>query len=509
MKILLDTNILIQRENNSIVPINIAKLIKLIEELNYAKCIHALSIIEIKKDGNSQRREINLSKLSSYPILDDYPDCSEDSDFINKLPEPKNENDRIDNQLLYCVNQNMVSHLITEDQGLLKKAENIGLQTVYSVNEALEIFSASLTKYNINLASTFEEIKPFKINIEDPIFKTLKESYPEFVDSWWKKVVESNRTVYLFKDSATDEINAILIPKIEEEEIDCEPSIPIEKYVKICLFKVSEKARGLKLGEHLLNMAINFAKINKINKLYLTHYREENDYLIYLIEEYGFQLKGKNKRGEEIFIKEIVAPDNILSTYSSPTIINKIYYPSFCDAENINKFIIPIMPKYHKMLFPEYKHKEPNLLKQLFLFKLQENIKSHGYGIKKAYLCHSSVSTMKPGDVILFYRTEDYKAITTIGIVDYVSKGNTNIEIIKNLSAKRTVFSENDLKKISEKETTVILFKMCMHFNNEISYNELLKKGIVTGPIQRMQTVSNENYKKIIEGNIDERFTIH
>lgn len=509
MKILLDTNILIQRENNSILPINIAKLLQVIDELNYAKCIHSLSIAEIKKDRNLQRRAINLSKLSSYQLIEDYTDYCDDINFTNMLPEPKNENDKIDNQLLYSVKQNIVSHLITEDQELLKKANNLGIQTVYSVNEALEIFGSQLPKYNINLASTFEEIKPFKININDPIFETLKKSYPEFADSWWKKVVESNRTVYLFKDSFTNEINAILIPKIEDEEIDCEPRIPIEKYVKICLFKVSEKARGLKLGEHLLNMAINFAKINNINKLYLTHFREDNDYLIYLIEEYGFQLKGVNKRKEEIFTKEIAAPNDVLETGATPAYINKTYYPSFCDGKGIGKFVIPIRPKYHKMLFPEYKHKESGFLKQLFLLKLHENIKSHGYGIKKAYLSHSSVSAMKPEDIILFYRTEDYKAITTIGIVDYVSNGNTDVETIKNLTAKRTVFSEKDIEEISKKETTVILFKLCTHLNNEFSYDELLRKGIMTGPIQRIQTVSDENYKKIIEGNIDERFTIH
>lgn len=197
MKILLDTNILIQRENNTVVPDNIAQLIKIMGELNYKTCIHPLSISEIRKDGNVSRREVNLSKLSSYPTLDGYPNYLEDAEFVALLTEPTTTNDIIDNQLLYCVYQNLVSHLITEDQALLHKADILGLNTVYSVNEALEIFSSDLPKSDINLTSTFKIEHPYNIDINDPIFETLKKSYSEFVNTWWKKVVESDRTIYL------------------------------------------------------------------------------------------------------------------------------------------------------------------------------------------------------------------------------------------------------------------------------------------------------------------------
>lgn len=509
MKILLDSNILIQRENNSVLPKNIAQLMQIIGQLNYPTCIHALSLAEIHKDGNIERRKINISKLSSYPILDKYPNYLEDHTFVSMIPPAKNENDIIDNQLLYCVYKGLVSHLITEDHELLHKADLVGVETVYSVNEAIEIFSANMPKSNIDLASTFEEIKPFEIDIDDPIFDTLKSSYPEFKDTWWKKVVESNRIVYLFKDNSTNRINAILIPKIEDESIECDPAIPRNKYVKICLFKVAPHAQGLKLGEHLLGLAIEFAKLNKIDKLYLTHFREEKDYLIYLIEDYGFILRGKNRRGEEIYTKEIVPPNAILESINDPIKLNKIYYPSFMDGANINKYIVPIQPQYHKMLFPKYKHKSRNIFKQIPLFKIRDNIKSHGYSIKKAYLSHSFVSSMKSGDLLLFYRTEDYKAITTIGVVEQVYTGIRDSEQIKKLTAKRTVFTDSAIDEMCQKDTTVILFRWCMHLDKEVKYEDLIKNGIISGQIQRMQSLSNEKYEEIIKGNIDECFTIH
>ena len=509
MKILLDTNILIQRENNTVVPDNIAQLIKIMGELNYKTCIHPLSISEIRKDGNVSRREVNLSKLSSYPTLDGYPNYLEDTEFVALLPEPTTTNDIIDNQLLYCVYQNLVSHLISEDQALLHKADILRLSTVYSVNEALEIFSSDLPKSDINLTSTFKIEHPYNVDINDPIFETLKKSYPEFLNTWWKKVVESDRAIYLFKDSYNSRINAILIPKIEEEDIDCTPKILRDKFIKICLFKVSEQARGLKLGEHLLTLAIEYAKRNNVNKLYLTHFREENDYLLYLIESYGFVLRGKNIRGEEIYTKEIVAPSNIHEISNDPVEINTKYYPSFCDGTIINKFIVPIRPVYHEMLFPNYKHEEDEHGTQMELFTLSDRIKSHGYGIKKAYLSHSFVGSMKPGDLVLFYRSEDYMAITSVGVVEQVHTKIPDPELIKKLTAKRTVYSSQDIERLCEQETHVILFRWCAHLNKEFRYADLLREGIITGQIQRIQTLSDGNYRKIIRGNIDERFTIH
>lgn len=65
MRILLDTNILILRENNHIVPENLAHMMNLISGLESSSTwVHPLSISEIKKDGNKERQVINLSKIS-------------------------------------------------------------------------------------------------------------------------------------------------------------------------------------------------------------------------------------------------------------------------------------------------------------------------------------------------------------------------------------------------------------------------------------------------------------
>ena len=141
MRVLLDTNILILRENNHIVPENLAHMMNLISGLESSSIwVHPLSITEIKKDGNVKRREVNLSKISGYAILDSYPDYTMDTDFIKLLPVPLADNDITDNQLLYSVVRNVVDYLITEDQGILNKAETLGIEQVLNINEAISCF---------------------------------------------------------------------------------------------------------------------------------------------------------------------------------------------------------------------------------------------------------------------------------------------------------------------------------------------------------------------------------
>ena len=63
MRILLDTNILIQRENNHIIPENLAELMRLLNGLeNCSLHIHPLTKQEIMKDGYDERKNVNLSK---------------------------------------------------------------------------------------------------------------------------------------------------------------------------------------------------------------------------------------------------------------------------------------------------------------------------------------------------------------------------------------------------------------------------------------------------------------
>lgn len=506
MRLLLDTNILILRENYHTIPEHIQTLYNVIERLKYQRVIHPLSIKEIKKDCNIERQKANLSKIEAYIVLGTVPEAIKDDDFYNQLEIPKNESDSIDNELLYCVYKNVVDYLITEDQRLLHKADKLGLQTVISPQEAIEIFSEYLLKTDIHSTPSFCKKKGFEVNLDDPIFDTLKHDYPEFTSYWWpQKVVKQDRDVYTFIDNE-NRINALLIPKIETiKEIDFTAPVDFDKILKICLFKVSEIARGKKLGERLISMATDYAIQNNLKYIYLTHFTEENDYLVPLINSFGFEFIGHNSRDEEVFFKSIVAPDNINIEKFDVQNISKKFYPSFYDGDKVKKHLVPIQPCYHRMLFPDYDSYRP--VRQKTLITLHPN--SEGNSIKKAYLSHSTTGKVSVGDILLFYRTEDDMMITTLGIVERVERNLIDSEKIQKLTAKRTVYSQKDIEEISKSPTMVILFNQHFHFRKPIRYNDMIKENIITGPIQSISEISDDNYRKIIKDNINVCFTIH
>ena len=175
MRILLDTNILILRENNHIIPSIVARLMSLLNGLdNCSLHVHPLSISEIKKDGNIQRREVNLSKVSSYAVLPSYPNYMESEEFVSKIGNAKNSNDIIDNQLLFCVYLNAVDYLITEDQELLNKADLLGLENVVNINEAIAVFEQFYPRTDINLIQSFNVSKISSCKLKLYAFSTIK-----------------------------------------------------------------------------------------------------------------------------------------------------------------------------------------------------------------------------------------------------------------------------------------------------------------------------------------------
>ena len=78
-------------------------------------------------------------------------------------------------------------------------------------------------------------------------------------------------------------------------------------------------------------MAFQYCIGNQIFETYLTHYRKQDDRLIPLIEEYGFELVGfleerkENKEKEEVYLKKFIPIENDLSSFD----LAKKFYPSF------------------------------------------------------------------------------------------------------------------------------------------------------------------------------------
>ena len=141
MKALLDTNIIIHRENTKVSNYGIGLLFYWLDKLNYEKCIHPYSLVELRKFQDDNMQSLYDAKLSAYTELQTI--AKQSADFKLKLPEEKSQNDKIDNQLLYEVYCYRVDILITEDKQLREKSKLFSLRSrVLSINDFISICTA-------------------------------------------------------------------------------------------------------------------------------------------------------------------------------------------------------------------------------------------------------------------------------------------------------------------------------------------------------------------------------
>ena len=274
--------------------------------------------------------------------------------------------------------------------------------------------------------------------------------------------------------------------------------------MKICTLKVTHI--GHKIGELLIKMCVSYAINNQIYEIYLTHFTQHEDILVNLISEYGFSKVSTKNNGECIFLKKLTVGKEQHENLSAFE-IDKQYYPSLYDGEKVKKLIIPIRPEYHNRLFTDSKERQSSLTEYFGEFIVEGNT------IKKAYLTHSKIKKMVQGDIILFYLSKGKKQLSeirSIGTIEEVHQGLRNSNDIIKFVGKRTVYSKEEIEKMSQKPTTVILFQHHFYLEKPLSLNKLLKMNILSAAPQTVTEIDHIKYLKIKkQGGIDERFTVN
>ena len=96
MRILLDTNIFIDREQDHVLSRELAKLLQTLNKLRAELVIHPLSVSELRRDSNIKRREVNLSKIEAYSHLERPPNPNNDTSFCESIGPAKNSHDVVD-----------------------------------------------------------------------------------------------------------------------------------------------------------------------------------------------------------------------------------------------------------------------------------------------------------------------------------------------------------------------------------------------------------------------------
>lgn len=497
MKILCDTNIFIDRENYEVIPENLQRILRVFSDLEYSLLIHPSSYEEINRDRNEKRKKIVLSKIKTYQVLDKAPDPQQDLDFIRIVGAPSTRNAEIDNRILYSVYKNAVNFLITEDKKILSKAYRLNLQDrVLRINEALDVFKEKIPTISIVKPPAIVEDFCYNLSLDDPFFDSIKSDYPEF-NEWFQKICQEHRKCWVYK-TEEDLIDAILIYKLEDEVIISNPVLPKKTRLKICTFKTQQF--GYKIGELFIKLSVELCVKQNIDEMYLTVFSYKYENFVNLIQEYGFEKKGVKENGEDIYVKLLI-PENI-EEIEDFGIISKKYYPSFYDGKKAHKFLIPIRPEFHERLFT-------GLGRQTTLAEFAGSFIIEGNTIKKAYLSHSGIKKMRPGDILLFYKSKMDRSISSLGVIEELYRLRDPDKILQYV-LKRTVYSIHEIIEISEKSTLVILFTFHFHFDNPVGYDFLLQQGILKGPPQTIIEIDDSSYRTIKHaGGIDERYIVN
>lgn len=486
MRILLDTNIFISLEDSSsVLEANFSEFARLAISNRHQLLIHPSSRDDLERDQNDNRKQINLSKILKYPVLENPPDPSpeeiDDFGLSNRT-----ENDRVDNKILFAIYKDAANILVTEDRGIHKKAKRLQIEDrVHYIQQAAQSLYRLHQKAHVYLPN-IKEISLHEIDLSMDFFDSLREDYKGF-DEWYKRASREGRKAWTYRSEA-GEFGAILIYKEEHNEIVTDDNMAIPgKSLKLCTFKVAENVRGRKIGELFLKAAFRYATANSIENIYITMRPEKHDFLEDLCVDFGF-FKFGGYQGDNVFIKNHpVKPPQAEDSDVSPLEYHKRYYPHFISDQRINKFIVPIKPVYHKILFPDNQD-------QLNLFTHSQA----GNAIKLAYLCHARIGGISSGDILLFYRSEDKRAITSVGVAEYVHDFGDPSRIVQ-LVSKRTVYTFDEIVEMSQKRTKVILFRLASHLPSQLKYNWLISNNVVNGPIQTIRRISHESFRKIIK----------
>jgi hypothetical protein len=434
MRVLLDTNIIIHREASKVYNQDIGLLFNWLDRLHYEKCIHPLSIEEINSHKDEEVVNTMIVKAGNYNLLKTE---SPENPSIEKIRlTDQTKNDFIDTSLLKELLNGRVDFLITEDRGIHRKAKVLGIpEKVYKIDSFLEKTIAENPELKEYQVLSVKKEYFGNLNLKDNFFESFLEDYREF-ESWFNK--KSDNVSYV---CITDEkVRAFLYLKVEDSNSesynDISPTFFAKKRLKIGTFKVT--STGYKLGERFLKIIFDNAISFKVDEIYVTIFnkREEQQRLIFLLEEWGFKYWGEKKTDngiENVYVKDFSKKTDI----SYP----QFNYP-FVSLENNQKFIVPIYPEYHTELFPDsiLNNESPN--------NFVEN-EPHRNALKKVYISRSINRDLKKGDLILFYRTGGHfqGVISTLGVVESTITNIRDEAHFLELCRKRSVFNDLELRK--------------------------------------------------------------
>lgn len=477
MRVLLDTNIVIHRENKKVTNYSIGHLFRWLDRLKVDKVIHPYTISEIHKYKDPETQETLNVKLESYDVIKTIREP--DNEFIISIGrQEKNKNDHIDNCLLYEVYLGRVDCLITEDRTIRYKANRLGLvDRVLSINGFISKATAENPQLIEYKALTVEKVFLGNIDVNDPFFDSFRNAYNGF-DNWFNR--KCDEEAYISRSDNGNILGFLYLKTegIEENYSDIDPPFAPKRRLKVGTFKV--ESTGFRLGERFVKIIFDNAQKRNVDEIYVTLFTNRSELLALkdLLIRWGFFSYGVKHNGvqnEEVLVKRL----RVMMDGASP----KLNYPNF--SYSCNKFIMPILPKYHTTLLPDSQLNTENRIDFL-------GPEAHRYALQKVYISWASSNGAKPGDLILFYRmglpmeNKKYKSVlTTVSLVDEIIDNIQSENELLSICQNRSVFTVDELKEfwnLKGHNLKILKFIFVKSLTKRLTLGYLWDKNIICAP---------------------------
>lgn len=486
MRFLLDTNILIPLEDSNVqLQPGLANFVRLAQEYGHPLVFHPASEEDINRDKNADRRTRTRNRLAQYTRLDGVSDCP----WNTTETQP---NDACDNAILFALECDAAHYLVTEDREIHKKAVSRSLGDRVFAVQAAEDFLRRLHETTSVQLPNIQDVPLHSITrlLSSEFFDTLRVGYPGF-DNWFRGCARNDRRAWAYW-AEPERIGALCIyARKENEDVTGHGNILPGASLKLCTFKVAPDCQGRKVGELFLKQAFRYATDNRLEHIFIHGDAEKHGFLFELLADFGFTEFGRYN-DDVVYVKKhpVTAPNDLPIDLSSFEYFRR-FYPHFRQDRSVRKFIIPIRPEYHRILFSDY---ASPCDQQMALFDATHTASN---AIKQAYLSHAKLGKITPGDVVLFYRSKDEMAVTSIGIVErYETLENAN-EIVDRVR-RRTVYSMSEIEDMARKPTKVMLFRLVKHFSHPPSFDWLAQNRVVNGNIQTIREIDDDAYQRLI-----------
>ena len=339
------------------------------------------------------------------------------------------------------------------------------------------------------------------LSIDDPFFDSLKSGYEEF-PVWFAG--KANEDVYVVIDDVTDELSGMVYLKTEKGPInDVEPPLDDRNWLKVGTLKIVGK--GTRLGERVIKKIFDTTIAQGSEGVYVTVF-ELHSQLIALFKRYGFVQHGVKLTDNG---KEIVLVRS-LTTLTGDRLKD---YP-FVHRDGHKAWLLAIYPAYHTELLPD------SILRNEPAEMVQDV--SHTNTIHKVYIGRLALSRMDPGDIVVFYRTNDGKGkahfrsvVSSICVVEEVKrkKDFANVEAFLEYTLPRSVFSEEILRDYWTSWKRLYVVKMTYNaaFGKRTTRGQLIENGVMSvhprWDLRELNAAQLDRFLELVE--VNERLVIN